>query len=76
MIRWSPDTCYCIILAPAPSKEGKFEKRCRIHQNSRSTLDVYAHNLANRITSNETGTDAKREAGRKRKDELRETTRQ
>jgi len=47
MIRWNPDTCFCSILCERPGKEGSFELRCRIHQTSR-TLEVYAHNIANK----------------------------
>jgi len=53
MIRWSPDTCYCIIICEAPSKQGEFEKRCRIHQTTRDTTEVYDHNLANRLKTTE-----------------------
>ena len=47
MIRWHPDTCYCIVECPSPSKNGKFLKKCRTHANSRNTTDVYQHNIAN-----------------------------
>jgi len=54
MQRWQPDTCYCSIISPRPSIRGTFEKRCRIHKRSSiTTLDVYAHNLANRLTPQE-----------------------
>lgn len=53
MIRWIPDTCFCIILCPRPSIAGSFEKRCRIHKRSSSTLLVYQFNLDNRILPSE-----------------------
>jgi len=53
LIRWLPDTCYCSIICPRPSINGTFEKRCRLHKRTNSTLEVYAHNLANRITPQE-----------------------
>jgi len=53
MIRWKPDTCYCSILCPRPSISGTFEKRCRLHKRTSSTLSVYTHNLDNRILPSE-----------------------
>jgi len=53
MIRWAPDTCHCIIIAPRPSIRGTFEKRCRLHKRTNSTLVVYDHNKDNRITASE-----------------------
>ena len=61
---WSPDTCYCIVECDAPSKNGKFIKRCRVHPSTYNTTDVYAHNLTNRKTgteSDETALDRKRQ---------------
>jgi len=69
-MKWWPDTCYCIIKCDAPSKDGSFVKRCRLHQNTRKTTDVYAHNLTNRKKSSETDDKAK-----KRKSEIKEATR-
>ena len=73
-MKWSPDTCYCIVESQAPSKNGKFIKRCRTHANSTRTTDVYQHNLQHRIRSTEQGSEAKEETGQKRKRDLRETT--
>lgn len=44
---WDPDTCYCKIRTERPSVNGEFIKRCRIHANSRNTLDVTQHNRDN-----------------------------
>jgi len=53
MIRWKPDTCLCIIKCPRPSIAGSFERRCRIHKRSSSTLLVYEFNKDNRIKPSE-----------------------
>jgi len=50
---WNPDTCYCEIESERPSIPGKFIHRCTIHENSRTTLDVYDHNVAHRARANE-----------------------
>ena len=47
MIRWSPDTCFCICESSRPSINGTFIKRCRVHATARNTTDVYQHNIAN-----------------------------
>jgi len=47
MIVWEPSTCYCKIKSTRPGASGEFLRRCRIHANSRDTLDVYVHNIAN-----------------------------
>jgi len=44
---WDPDTCYCRIECIRPRENGKFVRRCRVHINSRATVDVYLHNIAN-----------------------------
>ena len=46
-MEWSPSTCFCIIECKAPSINGSFKQRCRIHATSRNTTDVYQHNIAN-----------------------------
>jgi len=56
-LRWIPDTCFCIIICDRPSIKGKYEKRCRIHQNSRTTLDCHNYNLLHRIKSTEIDSD-------------------
>jgi len=73
-MRWSPDTCYCIVECQAPSKNGSFVKRCRVHATSRNTTDVYQHNLSNRVRSTEQGTETKERAGSERKRLLRDGT--
>ena len=67
MIKWNPDTCYCSILTEAPSKNGKFLKRCKLHLTTRDTTTVYQHNKDNRLRPNETDD--------KRKRDLRKSTR-
>ncbi len=47
MITWSPSTCFCVIKTEAPSKNGSFKRRCRVHATTRNTTDVYQHNIAN-----------------------------
>jgi len=76
MLRSSYHTCFCIVLSERPSKEGKFEQRCSIHQRS-TTLEVYAHNIANK-PRDFTGTGKQREptsADTKRVRDLKESTR-
>jgi len=67
---WWPDTCYCKIQTDAPSKNGTFLKRCRLHNTTRDTTTVYAHNLSNRK-----GTNENQDASITRKENLRKTTR-
>ena len=50
---WKPDTCHCIVSVPRPSLTGSFQKRCRIHRRSTSTIEVYNFNKDNRILANE-----------------------
>jgi len=76
MMLWSPDTCLCEILCDSPSTRGTFQKRCRIHPSPNTTIDVYAHNLANRITPAEFKTDGfPRDTAITRKRTLKESTR-
>ena len=65
-MNWFPDTCYCEIETNAPSKNGKFSKRCRVHATTRNTIDVYQHNIANqeRQETDEATRDAKKRATR------------
>jgi len=76
---WAPDTCHCEIKCIDPATNGIFLKRCRIHNTSRNTVEVYQHNLTNRTRGSElTGTGKNRrqtEQGEKRKHDLRESTR-
>ena len=76
-MKWYPDTCYCAIQCGlnslgngAPNVNGKFIQRCRLHQNSRNTMEVYNHSLSLRIKSTETN-----EAGQERKRLVKESTR-
>jgi len=76
LIRWKLDTCYCIILCESPSKRGTFQQRCRIHPKPKTTLDVYAHNLSERLKSSEiTNDNQPTKAGETRIQNTREATR-
>ena len=69
-MNWFPDTCFCAIETEAPSKEGTFLKRCRIHATSRKTTEVYTHNLTHRARGSESI-----DQSRTRKDNVKESTR-
>ena len=43
-MKWIPDTCHCVIITEAPSKNGKFKERCKVHTTTRNTTDVYEYN--------------------------------
>ena len=82
MIRWQPETCYCSIITQRPSVNGKFETRCRLHATTRNTIDVYQHNIANKLKDpQDMTTNANKKlreekpAARKRVDDLKESTR-
>jgi len=78
LIRISPSTCHCVWISERPSIEGKFEKRCRIHQRA-TTLEVYQHNIDNQIKPAEitgAGKNARNtDAGNQRVRDLKESTR-
>ena len=68
-MKWAPDTCNCVVECQAPSKKGTFIQRCRVHENSRNTTDVYAHNLTHRKRGSESEDQAQR-----RKEQTRKAT--
>ena len=74
MIRWWPNTCHCIIEFPHGKTPddggGTFIQRCKVHKNSRDTIEAFEYNRANRTRDSET-----EETADTRKRRVRDATR-
>jgi len=54
-LKWTPDSCACVVRCERPSKEGTFIIQCREHN---TTLETYAHNI--RFKTNEASREIER----------------